>query len=440
VLIEQYIQIFGNFWYAVAAFAVAISVIVAVHEYGHYIVGRWCGIHADVFSLGFGPTLFSRVDRHGTRWQLAAIPLGGYVKFKGDANASSVGGTEGGRDTMLGAPVWARALTVLAGPVFNFILSIVIFAGIALYVGVARDPLTIKEVPPLPPVYQQELLVGDVLVSIGGLPVETGEKLSDAIDQLPLQPVLDYVVLRNGVQTTVKGPFPQTTEVVAITPKSAAEEAGLVEGDYITAINGSPTFAFSQMIEIVSGSGGAPLLLDVWNAETGDRQVTLAAQRRDLPAEGGGFETRWLMGVSGGISIVPETESIGVIGALQSGISRLWMVLTLSLSSLYHMAFGWISLCNLSSPVGIAQAAAAAASAGLMDFIGIIGFISAAVGFLNLLPIPVLDGGHLVFHAYEAVTRKRPSDGALRLLIGVGLALILSMLAVGLLNDIFLCY
>ncbi|NBT32947.1 MAG: RIP metalloprotease RseP, partial [Rhodobacteraceae bacterium] len=277
MLIEQYIQIFGNFWYAVAAFAVAISVIVAVHEYGHYIVGRWCGIHADVFSLGFGPTLFSRVDRHGTRWQLAAIPLGGYVKFKGDANASSVGGTEGGRDTMLGAPVWARALTVLAGPVFNFILSIVIFAGIALYVGVARDPLTIKEVPPIPPVYQQELLVGDVLVSIGGLPVETGEKLSDAIDQLPLQPVLDYVVLRNGVQMTVKGPFPQTTEVVAITPKSAAEEAGLVEGDYITAINGSPTFAFSQMIEIVSGSGGAPLLLDVWNAETGDRQVTLAA-------------------------------------------------------------------------------------------------------------------------------------------------------------------
>ena len=98
MLIEQYIQIFGNFWYAVAAFAVAISVIVAVHEYGHYIVGRWCGIHADVFSLGFGPTLISRVDRHGTRWQLAAIPLGGYVKFKGDANASSVGGTEGGRD------------------------------------------------------------------------------------------------------------------------------------------------------------------------------------------------------------------------------------------------------------------------------------------------------------------------------------------------------
>ena len=128
---------FGGFFWMIIAFVVALSVIVAIHEYGHYIVGRWTGIHADVFSLGFGPILYSRLDKRGTKWQIAALPFGGYVKFAGDANAAS--GVDGEamaevaddpvarRATMHGAPLWARALTVAAGPVFNFALSIAIF-------------------------------------------------------------------------------------------------------------------------------------------------------------------------------------------------------------------------------------------------------------------------------------------------------------------------
>ena len=124
----------GGVLTTIVAFVVALSVIVAIHEYGHYIVGRWSGIHAEVFSLGFGPVLLSRVDKRGTRWQLAALPLGGYVKFLGDANAAS-GPDEDAvaamspdmqRHTMLGAPLWARTATVAAGPVFNFILSILV--------------------------------------------------------------------------------------------------------------------------------------------------------------------------------------------------------------------------------------------------------------------------------------------------------------------------
>ena len=111
---------FGGIAYTLLAFVVALSVIVAIHEYGHYIVGRWSGIHAEVFSLGFGPVLYSRVDRRGTKWQIAALPFGGYVKFLGDANAASVGGVEGesapARNTMAGAPLWARSATVAAGP------------------------------------------------------------------------------------------------------------------------------------------------------------------------------------------------------------------------------------------------------------------------------------------------------------------------------------
>ena len=129
---------FGGFAFTILAFVVALSIIVAIHEYGHYIVGRWSGIHAEVFSLGFGPVLASRVDKHGTKWQFAALPFGGYVKFLGDADAASgkdavaidALDAQERRRSMHGAPLWARAATVAAGPIFNFILSILIFAAV----------------------------------------------------------------------------------------------------------------------------------------------------------------------------------------------------------------------------------------------------------------------------------------------------------------------
>src|SRR6056297_2831163 len=142
----------------ILAFVVALSIIVAVHEYGHYIVGRWCGIKAEVFSLGFGPVLFSRVDRHGTRWKFAALPFGGYVKFLGDSSAASAKDEaafetlpeEELRRTMHGAPLWARTLTVAAGPAFNFALSILVFGAVMMSQGKVAEPLTVGALKPLP--------------------------------------------------------------------------------------------------------------------------------------------------------------------------------------------------------------------------------------------------------------------------------------------------
>ena len=169
---------FGGFLYTLLSFVVALSVIVAVHEYGHYIVGRWSGIHAEVFSLGFGPVLWSRVDQHGTRWQVALLPFGGFVKFLGDANAASGKDEEAMADaetdptllrrTMHGAPLWARTATVAAGPVFNFVLSILIFAGVVMYSGKPRDPLTVDTLVPIPGLVN-ELREGDEILSIAGL-------------------------------------------------------------------------------------------------------------------------------------------------------------------------------------------------------------------------------------------------------------------------------
>ena len=163
------IPTFGNALWTALFFIVALSVIVTVHELGHYLVGRWCGIGSEVFSVGMGPAIFSRTDRHGTRWQIAAIPFGGYVKFLGDADPAS------GRDaqalehidevqrraTVHGAPLWARAATVAAGPVSNFILSILVFAGFMMASGVARVPVTVASVAALPAGQTDGLRPGD---------------------------------------------------------------------------------------------------------------------------------------------------------------------------------------------------------------------------------------------------------------------------------------
>ncbi len=434
---------FGGFIWTIGAFIIALSIIVAVHEYGHYIVGRWSGIEADVFSIGFGPVLASRVDKRGTRWQVAALPLGGYVKFKGDANAASAKGDEEElshltpeerRATMHGAPLWARAATVLAGPVFNFVLSFIVFAAVLLFRGVASDPLTIEDLRPLPGNYTLE--AGDEIVAIAGETTPELDGFDGFLDRLPVEPVLDYEVRRDGETLTVPGPFPYPSHAVAITPSSAAEEAGLQEGDVIRAVDGTPVFAFSQLREIVGESGGEPMTLEVWRSgET--LEVTLTPRRMDLPLEDGGFETRWLIGISGGLFFEPASETPTLAEAAEYGVDQTIFIIRSSLSGLYHMAAGAISTCNLSGPIGIAETSGQAASAGWISFIWFIAVLSTAVGLLNLFPIPVLDGGHLVFHAWEALTGRPPSDRALNALMTVGLGLMLMLMVFALTNDLF---
>ncbi len=435
---------FGNLLFTVAAFVVAISVIVAIHEYGHYIVGRWSGIHAEVFSLGFGPVLASRVDRRGTRWQIAAIPVGGYVKFLGDANAASapdaalVAGLtpDERRMTMQGAPLWARAATVAAGPVFNFLFSIVVFTLVVLSQGVAKDPLTVASINALP-FSPMELQPGDEIVSIAGVAVPNLEDQDDFLDSLPHEPYLTYSVRRDGALIDVRAPHPRTTLVVGISPQSAAMDSGLETGDVVTEIDGHPVVLFDDLRDVVSTSEGRPLPLDVWrNGEM--LKMTLTPRHRDLPMDDGGFETRWLIGISGAEFYERERVTPGLPLALKLGIYQTVRVAESSLSGLYHWAAGKISSCSITGPVRIAQVSAEVASQGTVDFIWLVAMLSTAIGLINLFPIPVLDGGHLVFHAYEAVFGKPPGDRAMQVLMSVGLLVVLSFMAFALTND-FLC-
>ena len=432
------------------AFVLALSVIVAIHEYGHYIVGRWCGIKAEVFSLGFGPVLFARTDRHGTRWQVAALPFGGFVKFLGDADAAS--GKDAAemeaaasdpvrlRQTMHGAPLWARTLTVAAGPVFNFVLAILIFAGVMMTQGEVARPLAVGELKPLP-VTGSALQPGDELVAIAGQELpdyddDDGKAFTTFLDSLPKEALLDYDVRRDGAAMQVPGPFPMPPLVTSLAPQSAAYDIDLRAGDVIVAVEGRPIVSFDELREAVETSDGRVLMLDVWR-DGEILEFALAPRRVDEPQREGGFETSWRIGIVGGLAFELATERMGPGAALAGGAAQTWRIMESSVSGLYHMVTGAISSCNMSGPIGIAQVSGAMASQGAESFIWFIAVLSAAVGFLNLFPIPILDGGHLAFYAFEAVTGRPPSDRALRILMTIGLTLVLGMMAFALTNDIF---
>lgn len=434
---------FGGFAYTVVAFVVALMIIVFVHEYGHYIVGRWSGIHADVFSIGFGPVIWSRVDSRGTRWQIAALPLGGYVKFFGDANAASAGHVDelGGltdeqrRATMHGAPLWARTATVAAGPVFNFVLSILVFAGIFWVNGIATERPAVGAVRALPGV-EAQLLPGDRIVALAGEEVPDFPALYDVAGRNPDAARITYRVERDGAELDLTDSHPMPAVVEAVQPDSAARAAGMEAGDVVLAVDGRPVATFPQLREIVGASEGKPLTLTVLR-DGQETELVLEPKRVDLPAEGGGFETRWLIGLTGALYFDPETRRPGPLEGVWLGATQSWDIATTSLSGLWHMVTGAISSCNLRGPIGIAETSSAAASAGLTSFIWFIAMLSTAVGMMNLFPVPVLDGGHLVFYAWEAVTGKPPTARALRVLMTVGLAAILTLMVFALTNDIF---
>ncbi|NNF90539.1 MAG: RIP metalloprotease RseP [Boseongicola sp.] len=438
------IPTFGSLAWTIAAFIVALSVIVAIHEYGHYIVGKWSGIKAEVFSIGFGPVLASRIGKDGTRWQIAALPFGGFVKFMGDTSAASdkpdeevlnAMTEEERRRTMHGAPLWARAATVAAGPAFNFVLSFLLFAVLLFARGVATDPITVAEMRTVP-VEAEALLPEDVLLEINGQNVPSVEEFSAFGSSLEATPTLEYLVRRDGTEMLIEGPWLFPPLASGITPGSAADEGGVREGDVVTAFGGKPIFDFDQLRDAVGNSDGDPVDLTIWrDGETLD--VTLQPERRDLPLSDGGFVTRYPIGITGGMIFEAKVEAPGVGEALVYGVEQTIFIVKSSVSGLYHMIAGKISTCNLSGPIGIAEVSGQAASQGWVSFLWFIAVLSTAVGFINLFPIPVLDGGHLVFHAFEWATGRPPSDRALKYLMAGGLTIMLALMIFAVGNDIF---
>jgi len=360
--------------YQAVAVVLVFSIVVFFHELGHFWVARRCGVRVLVFSIGFGRELIGFNDRHGTRWKISAVPLGGYVKFFGDENAASVPDAEAinamsedeRRDSFFHKPVRVRAAVVAAGPIANFILAIVIFAGVFMLFG--------KQ--------------------------ETAARVDEII------------------------------------PDSAAAAAGFQPGDVVLSIEGRPIESFSDMQRIVSVSAGQPLEFTV---ERAGQQVALRAVP-SLKEERDPFGIVHRIGQLGiKRSIAPgdiKTHRVGPLAALQLGVAETWNVVERTLSYVTGVVAGRESADQLSGPVGIVRVTGKVAVLGFGPLMQLAAMLSVSIGLLNLFPIPLLDGGHLLFYAIEAVRGRPMSERAQEIGFRIGLAIVLMLMIFATYNDI----
>jgi regulator of sigma E protease len=355
-------------------FLFVLSLVVFFHELGHFLVARWCGVRILVFSIGFGPEIIGFNDRYGTRWKISAIPLGGFVKFFGDDNVASVSSSArlAGMDEAARAecfvfqPVGKRAAIVVAGPLANFLLAIVIFAGLLMFYG--------------------------------------KQSMSARVD--------------------------------LVLPDSVAETAGFKPGDLVVTINGNKIDDFDQMKRIVSDSGGERLEIAV---ERGGSTVILNAtpaleEKKDI------FGNVRRIGILG-IQRSPVGEDlkyqpVSPPRAVWMGVQETWGVVDQTLRYLWGVLTGHKSADQLSGPIGIARVVGQAANISFTFVIQITAAISVSIGLLNLFPIPLLDGGHLLFYGIEAMRGRPLSERAQEVGFRIGLAIVLMLMIFATFNDI----
>ena len=446
----------------VVAFIVAIGILVVAHEFGHYSVARLCGVKVLRFSIGFGKPLVQWVNKKsGTEWTISALPLGGYVKMLDEREAP---GTIPERDLAHAfnrQSLGKRFAIVAAGPIANFLLAILLFA--LVFVTGVTEPAAIVAAPPAQSAAAQAGLEGgERIVGVtnrDGNETQPVRSWSDLRWKL-LSSAFDHgrvvLVARDGAGTydfpldlsqlrgkDLDGDFLSrlgleagggTLQVAGVEPGSAAQQAGLLKGDRLHAIDGRPVDSASTFIAQVEAHAGKPVQLQVLRGAA-DRPVALTvvpvAQRDD--------ETGKTVGRIGA-ALVTQGPSVDVrYGPFESvglGAYRTWNIAMYSLRMFGRMITGEASLKNLSGPVTIADYAGKSVRLGLSAFLSFLALVSISLGVLNLLPIPVLDGGHLLYYLVEAVTGKAVSDRWQLVLQRAGLACIVALSAIALFNDL----
>jgi regulator of sigma E protease len=428
----------------VIPFLIVLGIVVFVHEFGHYIIGRWCGIRAEVFSIGFGKTLWSRIDRRGTRWQVAALPLGGYVKFVGDMDPASAGRADDAdlspgerREAFHNASLWRRTLTVAAGPVANFLLSVVIFAGLVLWGGQPVDEPVIGSV-------HNEVServgfqAGDRVLSVAGEEVESFADVIDKLAEAEGQPTT-ATVERDGDVREVSVTFRRAPRIVEIVPGMPAARVGLMPGDVILEMDGKPIQTWRELaVAVAEKPTGVPIDMKVRRGgETLDMQIEPEVVEREHPVTG---ETEPIptLGVRGDVlaGIQPQREPMPVHRALVRGVDETWRIISGTMIYIGDMIFQGADTSQLGGPIRIAEVSGDAAQQGFMSFVWLIAVLSTSIGLINLFPIPVLDGGHLMFYLVEFLRGRPVGESAMRIGTMVGLSLVILLMVFATYNDL----
>ena len=424
---------------------VAFISVVFVHELGHYFIGRCCGIGATTFSIGFGPKLFSFTDKRNTEWMICLIPLGGYVKFvtENDKSNSPVRMVAGGNSTFQtfstkgsfeSASLIGRAMTVLAGPVANFLMSAIIFTFISSMTGVMSTEPIVGDVADLPG-EAFSLMTGDRILSVEDEPVESFRQVYDAIATLDQISDIRLSIFRDGQILKLTIPHIFQPIVFDVEMFSPAMKAGLKEGDVFLEADEQSISSFEDLKSIIGSTNGKPITLKIWRND----QIIwtdLTPEMRPTETIDGNLIEQMRIGVRGGPLFSPAMVKPHLSESVWIGVRMTVYVIKTSLVGLARMIDQTISPKHLSGPIGVAKALSYTATEGFMPFFSLLATISAGIGLVNLFPIPILDGGHLMLFLYEGIFKKAPADRIIKFLMALGLTMLLALMVFATFNDI----
>lgn len=444
----------GGFLWNLGAFIVALGVLVAVHEFGHFWVARRNGIKVERFSIGFGKAIWRRVGKDGTEYVLAMIPLGGYVKML-DSRIEDVPEALQGQ-AFNHKSVWARMAVVVAGPMANFVFAIFAF-WLMFLIGVPAVKPVLNDVTASSPAAEAGLLPGMEIQAIDGKRVRTWEEVNFALIGRLGDDSTEFSVKNsagvtqqarinligwefNPDQQSPMGALglvpvgPKLTLTVAqVLEDGPAGLAGIKNGDVLQAINGESLSSWQQLVSKVQAAPEKELELDV--LRDGQRLSLILTPARHESSER-------VIGYAGlAPKVLPVADEYrfdmryGLFAAVGAGVERTWDLTVLTFQMLGKLVTGVVSVDNLSGPISIAKGAGATADYGLVYFLGFMALVSVNLGIINLLPLPVLDGGHLLFYIIEAVTGRPVPEKIQEVGFKVGAALLMMLMGLALFND-----